>query len=177
MVVPAKRSAALPTAYPNAAYRYISPIQACASASTDLIAGTTARGNVSMGEAGREPTVPAADRELHAPEPRGHDVAGKEEIRDGEAARRQTNAETRLVARALYLIRNMVNAGVRSRTASVALAQQVCANSGSIEGAVEIRRLETGAQDRHADDFLSQWRQRNERPRVSVKDHRSADGR
>lgn len=160
-------------------------MQACASASSDLIAGNiTAAGDVavSVGETGRETTIPAAERVI----PPGHKVAHEgeeveeeedEERGEGEAAWRRTTTETHLVARALYLVRNMVNDGVRSRPESIALAQQVCANSGSIEGAVEIRRVQTGAQDRRNHDFLGQWRQRNERPRASVNEHRSAGGR
>lgn len=165
------------------ALSYHLALQACASASADMVAGSTAPESVSVGETGRETTIPAADRELRAIIPPLHEVAEEEETGEeegegeGQEARRRTNTETRLVARALYLVRTMVSAGVRSKTGSVALAQRVCANSGSIEGAVEIRRLQTGALDRRAHDFLGQWRQRSERPRASVNTHRSGGGR
>lgn len=48
--------------------------------------------------------------------------------------------------------------------------RQVCAKSGEMAAAVEIRRLETTAQEKHAHrDFLGEWRERRnataDRPR------------
>lgn len=104
------------------------------------------------------------------------EMEGQRDGGGGESHRR-TKVQKRHVARALYLVRSMAHAGMRSRRESIALAQQVCANSGSIEGALEIRRLESSPQDRRAHDFLGQWRRRSERPRASAKTHRGAGGR
>ncbi|CAB1117846.1 unnamed protein product [Ectocarpus sp. CCAP 1310/34] len=67
-----------------------------------------------------------------------------------------------MAERALELVRKMVSdPHMGPRREAFLLAQQVCAKSAKMAVAVEIRQLETEAQDRHEnDDFLRQWRER-----------------
>ncbi|CBJ26941.1 expressed unknown protein [Ectocarpus siliculosus] len=71
-------------------------------------------------------------------------------------------SEDKMAERALELVRKMVSdLHMGPRREAFLLAQQVCAKSAKMAVAVEIRRLETEAQDRHEnEDFLRQWRER-----------------
>ncbi|CAN0243592.1 unnamed protein product, partial [Ectocarpus sp. 13 AM-2016] len=71
-------------------------------------------------------------------------------------------SDDKMAERALELVRKMVSdPHMGPRREAFSLAQQVCAKSAKMAVAVEIRRLETEAQDRHEnDDFLRQWRER-----------------
>ncbi|CAM9110996.1 unnamed protein product [Ectocarpus fasciculatus] len=70
--------------------------------------------------------------------------------------------EGNMAERALELVRKMASDPHMSPSKeSFLLAKQVCAKSAGMAVAVDIRRLETEAQDKHEnDDFLRQWRER-----------------